>query len=245
MAHVDDDKSSDAPQVPWESLSEEDADESLAPIAEAAAPVDDIKIDGATGIDPGLSADLHIGPKKVEPRPAPVSAVHASSLAAADSDEFDEPIRGGGWTIPMLCAGIAILACCVIIPQADQNRRLAYERQKLQTDLEWIKKQVQVNAEFLNKVGDDANLAERLAQRQMRIIREGSSVLSLKQNGQPDEMSPFHLVNIAPPPPMPPYRPLGGIVATLCYSPRSRLYLMGVGLALMATGLVLGYAPRD
>jgi hypothetical protein len=78
----------------------------------------------------------------------------------------------------MLCAGIAIIAACLLIPQADANRRLVYERTKLQADLEAVEKQVAVNDEFLRKVADDANLAERLAQRQMKMIRQGTRILA-------------------------------------------------------------------
>ncbi len=189
------------------------------------------------GVDPNLSADLHIG-RKSAPTPA-----RATRLVPAVED--DGPAGGGGWTIPLLCAGIALLACCILIPQADANRRLVYERQKLVMDLQSIQEQVQVNAEFLKKVADDPNLSERLAQRQMKIIRQGTRVLDLKQPGASEEMSPFHLVAVAPPPPMPPYKPLGGIIANLCYNPHSRLYLIGIGLGMMAAGLVLGYSNID
>ena len=183
---------------------------------------------------------------------------YASPIPAEPlEDDLGPPPCGGGWTVAVLCVGIGIIACCVLIPQADANRRLAYEREKLKVDLDSIKKQVATNQEFLRRVADDPNLAERLAQRQMRIIREGTRVLELKKTdgtasagaaagatAMPADVSPFHLVHVAPPPPMPPYRPKGGRLASLCYDPRKRLYLMGTGLFLMAAGLVLGFAPK-
>ena len=159
-------------------------------------------------------------------------------------DPAIEPTRGGAFTIPMLCAGIAIIACCLLIPQADANRRLAYERLKLQADLEAVQRQVAVNGEFLAKVSDDPNLAERLAQRQMKIIRAGTKVLELKGDDEPG-MSPFQLTNVAPPPAFPAYQSRGGTLARLCYNPKSRLYLMGTGLLLSAAGLVLGFGARS
>ena len=170
-------------------------------------------------------------------------------------DDLGPPPKGGGWTVAILCAGICIIACCVIIPQADANRRLVYERERLKVDLESIRKQVATNDEFLRRVADDPNLAERLAQRQMKIIREGTRVLELKKDGggkgvagggalPGSDVSPFHLVAVAPPPPMPPYRPNGGRLAGLCYDPHKRVYLMGAGLFLMAAGLVCGFAPK-
>jgi hypothetical protein len=156
-------------------------------------------------------------------------------------------LRGGGWTIPLLCLGIGLIACCLLIPLADSNRRLAYERQRLARDLESIQTQVAVNDEFLRRVHDDPSLAERLAQRQMKTIRQGTRVLELDRTRRASsaaDMSPFQLVAVQPPAPLPPYRPLSGTIANLCYRPRTRLYLMGVGLFMMASGLVLGYSPK-
>lgn len=154
-----------------------------------------------------------------------------------------EPVPGRGWSFCALCVGLALVACCIVIPQTDYNRRLVYEREKLRRDLDSIRRQVTTNQQFLDRVADDPNLAERLAQRQMKIIREGTRVLELKGPAD-DEMSPFHLVSVPPPDPLPPYQPKTGRLASLCYDARSRLYLMGAGLLLMAAGLVFGYAPR-
>jgi hypothetical protein len=147
--------------------------------------------------------------------------------------------RGEGWALAAMCLGLSIVAACVLIPQADANRRLLYERQKLTLDKDQIDRQVAVNAEFLKKVADDPQLAERLAERQLRVIRQGTKVIPLKADF-PDEMSPYLLVSIPPPAPMAPYRPVGGFVASLCLNPRTHIYLMGAALLLLACGLVLG-----
>jgi hypothetical protein len=152
-----------------------------------------------------------------------------------------EPSRAsGGWTIPMLCAGIAIIACCVIIPLADANHRLVYEREKLKLNLDQVEKQVGVNDEFLHKIGQDPTLAERLAQRQMKVVRQGTGILELKGQGTKEDTSPFLLVSVPPPAPMMPYRPTGGKFSEMCRTPRTQLYLIGGGLLLIAAGLVLG-----
>jgi hypothetical protein len=148
------------------------------------------------------------------------------------------------FTIPLLCAGIALISACLLIPQSDANRRLAYERQKLQADLEATNHQVEVNEEFLNKISADPNLAERLAQRQMKIIRKGNEVLKLGKEPDGAEMSPFQLTAVPPPPELPRYESRGGPLARLCYDPKSRLYLIGAGLMAVAAGLVLGFAPK-
>ncbi|HEX5243429.1 MAG TPA: hypothetical protein VFW23_09245 [Tepidisphaeraceae bacterium] len=149
---------------------------------------------------------------------------------------------GGGWTIPLLCAGIAIIACCMVMPQIDANRRLAYEKMTLKSDLVLIQKQVSVNDEFLKKIVDDPSLAERLAQRQLKRVRKGQHVLKIRDE-KPD-MSPFQITAVSPPPAPPPYKPLSGTIAYLCYSARNRLYLTGIALAMIAFGLVLGATPQ-
>jgi hypothetical protein len=172
--------------------------------------------------------------------------VEAAADEDADEDDEDAVLAagptGGGWTIPLLCLGIAVIACCLIIPQADANRRLAYERLALRRDLDSVQAQVATNDEFLRKLAGDPTLAERLAQRQMKLMRPDTRLLPV---GQGDAgTSPFDLVQVTPPAPMDPYEPLGGRVATLCYVSRTRLYLTGGGLFLVAAGLVLGVGGR-
>jgi hypothetical protein len=155
------------------------------------------------------------------------------------------PDRASAWTIPLLCAGIAVIACCMLIPAADENRRLVYEREKLRLDLDQIQKQIAVNDEFLRRVADDPGLLERLAQRQMKLVREGTGVLELRgQHSQKQDLSPFLLVTLPPPAELSPYRPVGGVFSKLCRHPRSRLFLMGGGMLLIATGLVMGAVGR-
>ena len=144
----------------------------------------------------------------------------------------------------MLCAGIAVLACCLLIPAADENRRLVWERERLKADLEQLEKQVDVNGQFLKSVADDPTLLERLAQRQMKMVREGTSVLDLKEKTAHADMSPYLLLSVPPPPPIPPYRPIGGAFSELCRHPHTRLYLIGGALLLMACGLILGDSAR-
>jgi hypothetical protein len=150
----------------------------------------------------------------------------------------------GGWTVALICIGMAIIACCVLVPAADENRRIAYESLKLKADLEQIKKQIEVNDEFLHRVAEDPSLSERLAQRQMKMVREGTSVLTLRSQPLGREMSPFELVTVPPPPDLPPYQPVGGLLASMCRNPRAQLYSMGAAMLLIAAGLVLSYS-RD
>src|SRR5262245_46420779 len=118
----------------------------------------------------------------------------------------------------------------MVIPAADENRRLVYEREKLKLDIDHIEKQISVNDEFLKHVADDPALLERLAQRQMKLVREGTTVLELRGRSAAQDMSPYPLVTIPPPNPLPAYQPIGGRFADLCRHPRTRLILIGISL---------------
>lgn len=260
MPNQHDDSTQPTVQLPWESMDDDAAAPPLAAdahlIALAAAVKASSNQDGKSLDDePHRNADLlDYAAVNINVNDEPGAVDYERPVPAEPfEDDLGPAPKSGGWTVAVLCAGIAIIACCVIIPQADSNRRLAYEGERLKVDVDAIRKQVATNDEFLARVADDPNLAERLAQRQMKIIREGTRVLELKKTGKsagrggaaiPDDVSPFHLVAVAPPPPMPPYEPRGGRLATLCYNPRRRLYLMGAGLFMMAVGLVCGYAPE-
>jgi hypothetical protein len=144
-----------------------------------------------------------------------------------------------------MCLGMGIVAACVLLPQSEANKKLAAERAKLQHDLSFVQTQLSVNQEFLNRVGQDPGLAERLAQRQMQEIRQGSSVLELKGRREHPEISPFQLLSIAPSPAPPPYYPPTGLVGRLCGSDRGQLYATGLGMFLVAAGLVLGTSAEN
>lgn len=144
----------------------------------------------------------------------------------------------------LISAGIGLIALCLLIPQSDENRLMAYECQKLKMDLEHLDKQVAVNQEFINRLGSDPALMERLAQRQMKFIRAGTKVLDLDEKALPGEESPFSLVSIAPPPKLPPPQLRSGRMAELCRDAKVRLYVIGTGMMLIACGLVLGATPH-
>ena len=184
-------------------------------------------------------------PASAEASPPPL-AMPAPGIASLEPSESSDlqfvrtRSTSSVWTIPLLCAGIAILACCLLIPAADENRRLTWERERLKADLEQIQKQVSVNDAFLQRLMADPTLSERLARRQMKMVREGTSVLETKTAVGKEELSPFLLVTLPPPAEMPEYQPVGGMLAEVCRNPKSQLYLTGAGLLMIACGLVLG-----
>ena len=181
-----------------------------------------------------------------EVRPEIEVAVAASATGVTEhAASTIRPASGGAFTIPLICLGVGVIAMCLLIPAADEVRRLAYERDRLKADLEQLQKQVTTNDAFLNRVANDPVLAERLARRQMKMVPEGTAVLDLKGVNptatatQQQEMSPFLLVTVPPPAPMPPYRPIGGVLANACRHPKTQLYLIGGSLMAIASGLVL------
>jgi hypothetical protein len=184
------------------------------------------------------STQLEIGPYRLNP---PASSAYP---------------QGGGWTITALCIGLGLIAACVIIPQADANRRLGYERDTLLLDLAQLRKQAAVNHEFLAKVEVDPQLVERLAQRQMKMFPQGETVLNLKDDDSPpagaedaaaaaQRVSPFSILRVPPPPSLPAYQPVGGTLAAACRQPQSQLYLLGAGMFLVAVGLVMGESKAE
>jgi hypothetical protein len=180
-----------------------------------------------------------------------VDARADDAAAAREAHALSRPVAavrkalgGGGVTIPMMCLGIALIAACLLVPAADDVRRLAYERDRLRADLEQLHEQVQTNDAFLKRVADDATLAERLARRQMKMVPEGTAVLELSGAKPQDELSPFLLVTVPPPAPMAEYRPVGGMLAAAVQHPKTQLYLIGASLMMIAAGLVLSRSPR-
>ena len=142
---------------------------------------------------------------------ATVHEAAAEAQAAADTEpEVDTVVSpapvatGGGWTIPLMCLGIGLVACCLAIPQIEASRQCAYEQEaNLKANLESVQKQVAVNDEFLKKVMDDPTLAQRLANRQMMMIPRGEKPLPMKETlfaAEESDMSPFAMMAVAPPP---------------------------------------------
>jgi len=165
--------------------------------------------------------------------------IKPSSIVNRQSSIVPSP-NGSAWTIPLICLGVGIIAMAMIIPAADDNRRLVWEREKLAIDLTHIQKQIGLNDEFLARLASDPGLSERLAQRQMNMVREGTSVLALPGRAAAPDMSPYELVALPPPPPMPEYRPIGGKISQLFHHPKVRLYLLGAGMLAMVLGVILG-----
>ena len=170
---------------------------------------------------------------------------------ANDEFIFDEAVAvrirrdTSAWTIPLLCVGIATIACCVLIPAADENRQLAAETRHLQADLDQINHQISVNDQFLKSVADDPTLLERLAQRQMKMVRSGESVLNLKDADNRPDMSPYLLTNL-PPPAMATALPPGmGPLEKLSGDAHLRLFTMGAALMMVAAGLVRGVSSPN
>lgn len=147
---------------------------------------------------------------------------------------------GAWWTLPMMCLGLTIIACALIVPAVDENRRELHQLTRLERDVRYFQMQSEVNKQFLEHVSTDPALAERLAMRQLRMTRPDSRIVPIPQTGNPFAMSPYALVTLDPPPPVPDYQPLGGVLSRYFLDPQTQIYLTGIGILLTAAGVILG-----
>jgi hypothetical protein len=88
-------------------------------------------------------------------------------------------------------------------------------------------------------------VAERLAQRQLRQIRQGTSVLELKGVDEKATASPFQMITVPPPPPVNEYQPLQGFLGDVCADARRQMYSVALGMFLVAVSLVLGVSGKE
>lgn len=199
---------------------------------------------------PAINDESAVAVQSPEPtEPAPETPAESPSPAGnpvalhAPSPSKPRPAEqttGGWWTLPAMCLGIGLIACSIIVGQVEENRQMAWQKNKLQMDLEYLQKQAATNQEFLDKLKTDANLVERLAQRQMKLVREGAAVLELDGSSNEQTSSAFKLVRTPPPPEVEPYRPSASLLSRLFGDARRRLYASGFGAFLVAMGLVMG-----
>lgn len=232
--------------LPWESIDRHDSDK---PTTWQGADQGQYFLDAPDG-----EWQMETAPKSPEAardededdnRAAPIEAMQ--EVEDEEPREMRQGGERGGWTIAILCMGLGIIAACVLIPQADANRRLVYEREKLRLDLTQVQRQIAVNSEFLSELEKDPQLTERLAQREMRAVPQGEAVVNTKSDSalaspsaRAARMSPFSLVKVPPPPALAPYQPVPGFLASLCRDPNSHMYVLGTGMLLVAGGLTLG-----
>jgi hypothetical protein len=245
--------------LPWESIDPSDqlaASESEKSQEEGSkwftnSPPGDWEMDGAAivGADEtaGESAGESVGPFDLFSDIDEDSDKTNPDIVRVEEEEAAPPGKksdGGGWTVAILCMGLGLIAACIVIPQADANRRLVYEREQLKLDLQQVQKQIGLNKEFLLKMESDPQLTERLAQREMRTVKRGEAVVTVNSDNNSgssaEKMSPFGIVNVPPPPKLAPYQPVGGMLAQLCRDPGSHMYVLGGGMLLVAIGLTLG-----
>src|SRR4030095_1502481 len=101
------------------------------------------------------------------------------------------PSGNNGWTLVLISVGVSLLACCFVLPQTEQNRQLSFEVRRLESRLDYAERQVAANGEFIKRIDTDPVVAERLAQRQMKFIRKGASVLNVDDGPSRPDPSPF------------------------------------------------------
>lgn len=150
------------------------------------------------------------------------------------------------WTLPLLAVALAVLSACVVLPQAEANRKQMHELARLEVELKHLVVQGELNGQLLERLGTDIDLSQRLAHRQMRLVPAGTAELPLPEDQAvtASMASPFGLVKL-PAPEMPAaYQPigasvLGGGLLDVVMDPRKRLYIMGAAMLMMAVGLII------
>ena len=176
----------------------------------------------------------------------PVDAEDDASIE--DAPQPEEPAddaapagpTGAWWTLPTLFAGIAVVACAVLVPAADENRRASHELAKIEQEVSYFREQSDVNKQFLDHVATDPTLAERLAMRQLRLARPDARPVDFSQPQSGFVMSPYALVHVDRPAPLPAYEPVGGVLGRWFNDTRRQIYFAGAGLLLVAAGVILG-----
>lgn len=168
-------------------------------------------------------------------------------IAATDEDssvpsepfakEEQRPPRNG-WTFIAMAVGIALIACSMLVPEADDNQRLVYDCEKLRLDLVHLQKQVEANQKLIDAMGADPVLAERLAQRQLKFVRRGLATVPMDEGA--GNQSVFALAAVPAEPELPQFQLSNRFLLAPFRGEKSRLYLIGGGLMLVACGLVLG-----
>jgi hypothetical protein len=171
-------------------------------------------------------------------------------------DSIDEAAEseptGGVWALPVLALGLGLIACCFVIPAADDTRAVMFERERLKAEMESLSRQVALNEEFLERIHSDRELALRLAARQRTETEEGVGILTPSWGQGPGggglgnlAMSPFALVSAEPAlQPTGPAPARGGKLAAFCRDPRARLVVLGLGLFACMIGLLGGGGQR-
>lgn len=197
-------------------------------------------------------------PEPPAPAPRPASPIPAPSIKAeSKKPAIESPAKkffppepedtfesagstGAWWTIPLTFVGIAIVACAMLIPAADENRRDNYELAKIERDVDYFDRQSAVNQDFLKRVNTDATLAERLAMRQLHQTRQGVKLAPI--NGKPDRFgaSPYAMTRLDPPPPLPPYQPVPGRLSEWFLGGKNPQQMAGLGLVVAGAGVMLG-----
>lgn len=165
-----------------------------------------------------------------------------------DAAGEDEASSGVAWALPLLALGLGLVACCLLLPAADENRQLANERALLAAEAEALERQVSLNEEFIDRLHSDPQLARRLVYRQHRPDPGTDVVLLGDGRDDPRErfaLSPFALLAADPVIAPPPAQPGGGALASLCRHPRTKLAVLGVGLMCCLLGLLTGGSKRS
>lgn len=175
----------------------------------------------------------------------------ASAFRGSARYRLDTPPRPAWYrhipvTLPVMLLGLAAVIACLVIPAREDARRARYELAAIERELDYVSRQVEINQAFLDRLPNDKELQSRLLLRLEPHRRDtGTTVDAAADLPTGIDASPLALTRLAPPAPLPPYqtdlhprlRPL--------LDDSTRVTVMGVGLFLIAVGIVFGIGANS
>jgi hypothetical protein len=141
-------------------------------------------------------------------------------------------------SIVLLLAGLVAMAMAIVVPSREQSRQARHELLAIEAQLTHMQRQIDVNARFLEQIRVDPALAMRLRLRQQPPIAGTQGVLDVGGS----DMSPFSVTRLPPPEPFPQYQSDLPAPLLVVLNHDTRLYVMVIGLMLVAVGLVFGFS---
>lgn len=142
----------------------------------------------------------------------------------------------------VLFSGLVVIGLAILLPAREQNRKLEHEFVQMQTEIDFVNRQIEINRQFLDDVTHDPELIERLLMRQTHRTLDGKSTLDLQTAPINFGSSPFGVTRLNAPPPPAPYE--SDLPSWLEWTTTSSSRVIGISLGLFGIASALILAPK-
>lgn len=142
----------------------------------------------------------------------------------------------------VLFSGLVVIGLAVLLPAREQNRKLEHEYAQMQTEVDFVNRQIEINRQFLDDVTHDPELVERLLMRQTNRTPEGKATLDLQATPANFSASPFGIMRLNSPPEPLPYQ--SDLPVWLEWTTTSSSRVIGISLGLFGIASALILAPK-